>query len=135
MEEQLIQGYIPQGVSIDPKIIGKDYLPIWVEYAAQKYQQIIRTKTDGGTYTIPQGQILFITSAHLGGVGRIWFLGADVPAIENDFIRSNHGAPISSTFSMPLRFDQGVVLHWETAAGTYGGFEGFLIDVIPQSQL
>ena len=58
MEEQLIQGYIPQNLEVDPKKIGKELYPNFLDYALKNYQQLF---FDGTTYTTPNGYNLYLT--------------------------------------------------------------------------
>jgi len=122
------------------------YSPTWLEWAAVNQQQVIESAnhTSGGTilFTVPRGEVLFITSVKLsieveGGVGTS--NGSIEIAGEESFIRLrvSSGAPTafseSMNFTMPFRVNAGKQIQINSAnAGSIthvldGGFIGFLV--------
>ena len=150
MEEQLIQGYIPQNLEVDPKKIGKDYLPTLLEYFWIKSEQIVRNITIGlgnsDIYVVPLGKILIITNCWInvnsntsGDGGRIALSNSGAGADELVRIKVGAAGHMSQTISYPLPFilkENSIINVAGTGAGiteVRAGFVGFLItkELIP----
>lgn len=125
-----------------PQTEKRDYYPSWLEWAAQKLVQILKSTATKGLvtlYTVPMGQTLFITSAFVAQGGSNTFTasirlqsGADLLSISSEGGADEPGHEAAIVFQMPIKVAGGGVVESNTsgsvnASAPLAGFSGFLV--------
>lgn len=114
----------------------RDFIPVWVEFAAQHYEQVVKRGVAGGgfIYTVPKNFILFITSCWIssnsvGGASlQVWDKGDNAVKRLIEILPTS--GSISQNFIMPIKIESDLSIVVDNSAGCIGGFSGFLVPFV-----